>query len=70
VRGLRPHGGGGGGGGGPTLGDAEQHHGYWEFEIEHQGTVINQLNVNNCTQQVVFEDQWQPTMTGTYTPTP
>jgi hypothetical protein len=77
LAGHTPSGGGGGGGGGagpgsggPTLGDAEQHHGYWEFEIEHQGTVINQLNVNNCTQQVVFEDQWQPAMIGTYTPTP
>lgn len=54
---------------GETLGDAEQHHGYWEFQLERQGQVVNQLNVNDCSQQVVFEDQWQPDMAGTYTPT-
>jgi hypothetical protein len=51
-----------------TLGDSEQHHGYWEFELQRQGKVVNQMNVNNCTQGTVFEDGWQPDMLGVYAP--
>ena len=53
---------------GETLGDSEHHHGYWEFELVRQGQVVNQLNVNECTQQAVFEDLWQPDMIGIYAP--
>lgn len=42
-----------------SLGDAERHHGYWEFELKQQGVVVNQINVQDCTGQVVNEQMWQ-----------
>jgi len=45
-----------------SLGDAERHHGYWEFELKRQGVVINQINVQDCTGQVINEQMWQPEM--------
>src|SRR5207253_1201914 len=53
---------------GETLGDGEHHHGYWEFELQRGGKLVNQLNVNECNQRVVFEDLWQPDMIGVYAP--
>jgi hypothetical protein len=53
---------------GQTLGDSEHHHGYWEFKLERGGKVVNQVNVNECTQRVVFEDLWQPDVVGVYAP--
>ena len=43
-------------------------HGYWEFKLERQGKVVNQMNVNSCTQRIVFEDGWQPDVLGVYAP--
>ena len=45
-----------------SLGDAERHHGYWEFELKRQGVVVNQINVQDCTGQVTNEQMWQPDM--------
>lgn len=55
-------------GGALALGDAEQHHGYWEFELKRNGTVVNQINVNECSRQTVAPQMWQPDMIGTYAP--
>jgi len=51
-----------------ALGDGEQHHGYWEFELKKGGTVVNQINIQDCTGAVINEQMWQPDMQGTYTP--
>src|SRR5260370_738539 len=51
-----------------ALGDGEQHHGYWEFELKKGGAVVNQINVQDCTGAVINEQQWQPDMQGTYAP--
>jgi hypothetical protein len=53
---------------GVTLGDAERHHGYWEFELKRGSSVVNQVNVNNCTHAIVWESDWQPDMVGIYAP--
>jgi hypothetical protein len=45
-----------------SLGDAERHHGYWEFELKRQGVVVNQINVQDCTGKVTNEQMWQPDM--------
>ena len=47
-----------------SLGDAERHHGYWEFELKRQALVVNQTNVQDCTGQVINEQMWQPEMEG------
>ncbi len=51
-----------------ALGDGEQHHGYWEFELKKGGAVVNQINVQDCTGAVINEQTWQPDMEGTYAP--
>ena len=51
-----------------ALGDGEQHHGYWEFELKKGGSVVNQINVQDCTGAVINEQMWQPDMQGTYAP--
>jgi hypothetical protein len=51
-----------------ALGDGEQHHGYWEFELKTGGAVVNQINVQDCTGAVINEQMWQPDMQGTYAP--
>ena len=48
-----------------SLGDAERHHGYWEFELTRQGLVVNQINVQDCTGQVINEQMWQPEVEAT-----
>ncbi len=51
-----------------ALGDGEQHHGYWEFELKKDGAVVNQINIQGCTGAVINEQMWQPDMQGTYAP--
>ncbi len=51
-----------------ALGDGEQHHGYWEFELKKGGSVVNQINVQDCTGAVINEQMWQPDVQGTYAP--
>ncbi len=51
-----------------ALGDGEQHHGYWEFELKKDGAVVNQINIQGCTGAVINEQTWQPDMQGTYAP--
>ena len=53
---------------GIALGDAEQHHGYWEFELRRGSAVVNQINVNDCTRAVIDERMWQPDMQSSYVP--
>jgi hypothetical protein len=48
-----------------ALGDAERHHGYWEFELKRGDRVVNQINVQDCTHQIIDEQMWQPDMGGT-----
>jgi hypothetical protein len=51
-----------------ALGDGEQHHGYWEFELKKGAAVVNQINIQDCTGAVINEQMWQPDMQGTYAP--
>ena len=52
-----------------SVGDGEQHHGYWEFELKRGDAVVNQINVSECAgHSVVNEQAWQPDMQGTYAP--
>lgn len=53
---------------GLSLGDGEHHHGYWEFELNRGSTVVNQINVSECSQGIINEQMWQPDMEGTFAP--
>jgi len=53
---------------GLSLGDADRHHGYWEFELKRGNKVISQINISDCRHSVIDERMWQPDMEGTYAP--
>ena len=44
------------------LGQGERHHGYWQFDLMRGNAVVNQVDVNNCTRNVVSEQTWQADM--------